>query len=150
MRANAHASVILLSFATVSAAYEFVDYSTTTLDSYDKSLLDKNQNIRNDLQDAHNLRVGAEFRLKSAYFRGGIQYLMSPYVDTRNNAEEWIYSAGFGVRTKAAFFDLSYSRGNKSQVYSLYTPGGSAPESSYTSIDKVYANNLLITVGLKF
>ena len=150
MRASMQASVILFKMATFSAAYEWVDYSAARLDAYDDKFIDENQRIRNEFQDAHNLRAGAELRVSSAYFRGGIQYLMSPFADDRNNAREWIYSGGFGVRTSRAFFDLSYARGNRSEVYGLYDPGSSAPETSYTAINKVNPNNLMLTLGLRF
>jgi hypothetical protein len=150
MRASMQASVILFKMATFSASYEWVDYSAARLDAYDDKFIDENQRIRNEFQDAHNLRAGAELRLSSAYFRGGVQYLMSPFADDRNNAREWIYSGGFGVRTKKAFFDLSYARGNRSEVYGLYDPGNSAPETSYTAVNRINPNNLMLTLGLRF
>ncbi len=150
MRANAHASVILFKIATLSAAYEYVDYSSARLDAHDDKFFEENDRIRNDFQASHNLRTGAELRISSFYFRGGIQYLASPYADPGNNAEEWIYSTGLGVRTKGAFFDISYSRGNRSEVYGLYYPGNSALESSYISINQINPNNLMVTLGLRF
>ncbi|MEN8155311.1 MAG: hypothetical protein ABFS10_00035 [Bacteroidota bacterium] len=150
MRANAHASVILFKIATLSAAYEYVDYSAARLDARDDKFFEENDRIRNNYQASHNLRTGAELRISAVYFRGGIQYLMSPYADPRNNADEWIYSTGLGVRSKGAFFDISYSRGNRSEVYGLYYPGSSVPESSYTSVNQINPNNLMLTMGLRF
>ncbi|MFH0755828.1 MAG: hypothetical protein V2B15_00900 [Bacteroidota bacterium] len=150
MKVNAHASVILFKMATVSAAYEYMDYSAARLDSYNDRFLTENENIRNNLREVHNLRAGAEVRIDLLYFRTGVQYLMSPYADPRNDAREWIWSGGLGVRTKAAFIDISYSRGNRTEVYGLYSPGNSVPESSFTSINQVNPNNLLLTMGLRF
>jgi hypothetical protein len=147
MRTNVHASVILFGMATFSAAYEYVDYSTARLDAYDDKFVDENDRIRQDLQAAHNIKAGAEVRLQLFYFRGGLQYLMSPYIDSRNNAEAWIYSAGFGVRTKAAFFDMSYSHGNHTDIYGLYS---FEPGTNEVSVIDVNANNLMVTIGLKF
>jgi hypothetical protein len=147
MRTNVHASVILFGMATFSAAYEYVDYSTARLDAYDDKFVDENNRIRQDLQAAHNIKAGAEVRLQLFYFRGGLQYLMSPYIDSRNNAEAWIYSAGFGVRTKAAFFDMSYSHGNRTDIYGLYS---FEPGTNEVSVIDVNANNLMVTIGLKF
>ena len=146
MRINAHASAILLKMATISVAYEYVDYSSARLDAYDDKFLEENDRIRQDLQAAHNLRAGAELRIESVYFRGGIQYLMSPYADPRNNAEEFIYSGGMGVRAKRAFLDVSYSRGNRDEVYGLYSP---LPGINEVSINQVNPNNLMVTLGLK-
>lgn len=147
MRVNAHASVILFKMATISAGYEYVDYSAARLDAYDDKFLAENEHIRRELQEAHNLKAGAELRMQMFYFRGGFQYLMSPFADPRNDAEEFIYSGGLGVRAKKAFFDLSYSRGNRTDIYGLYSP---TPGTSEVSLNEVHHNNLMFTVGLKF
>ncbi len=52
--------------------------------------------LSRDLQAVNNFKAGAELRINSVYFRGGFQYLASPYADSRNNAEEFIYSGGIG------------------------------------------------------
>jgi hypothetical protein len=147
MRANVHASAILFKLATFSVSYEYVDYASARLEAYSDKFLEENDRIRQDLQAAHNLRAGAEMRLGSFYLRGGVQYLMSPYADSRNNAELYIYSGGMGVRTKGAFFDLSYSRGNTTEVYGLYAP---TPGTNEVSINQLNPNNLMATVGLRF
>jgi hypothetical protein len=150
MRVNAHASVILGKAATISAAYEYVDYTRARLDAYSDKFIEENNNIRSSYQAVHCLSAGGEVRISALYLRTGMQYLRSPYRDPRNNAEQWIISGGIGFRTKHAFFDTSYSRGNRNEVYGLYDPGNGAQESSYISNLKINPNNLLFTVGLKF
>lgn len=150
MKANAHASVILFKVATISAAYEYVDYSSARLDAYDDKFIEENNVIRSEYKDVHNLKAGAELRLGTLYLRGGMQYLGSPYTDTRNDAGQFIFSGGMGIRTSAAFFDVSYSRGGYSEVYGLYYPGNGYPESGYTSYNQINPNNLMFTVGLRF
>ncbi len=130
MKVNAHASLILFKMATMSAAYEYVDYSAARLDSYNDRFVDENQSISDNLQEAHNLKAGAEVRVQSVYFRGGLQYLMSPYADERNNAKEWIYSGGLGVRTKDAFFDISLLQGKPVRGIWPLCPANGAPETS--------------------
>ncbi|MCK5136093.1 MAG: hypothetical protein KAR19_09930 [Bacteroidales bacterium] len=144
---NAHASVILFKMATFSAEYEYVDYSSSRLDAYDYKFFDENDRIRQDFQAAHNLKAGAEVRLGTLYLRAGTQYLMSPFTDTRNNAEIWIYSGGIGVRTKSAFFDISYSHSSQSEVYGMYA---FEPGSNEVAINQVNGNNLMFTLGFKF
>ena len=72
---------------------------------------------------------------------------MSPFTDSRNNAESWIYSGGFGIRTARAYFDISYSHSTRSEVYGMYsyTPGANE-----VSLNEINANNLMFTVGFKF
>ncbi len=149
MKYYAHASLLLFRIATISAAYEYTDYSSAELTAYDyyDAFSEENSNIRQDFQVVNNLKAGAELRINSVYFRGGLQYLMSPFSDSRNNAEEFIYSCGIGIRTKAIIFDMSYSYGLNEQVYSLYSPSQGVNE---VSINQVNPNNIMVTIGLKF
>ncbi len=146
-RASANASLILFRLATISAGYEYVDYSSARLDAYDYKFIDENDEIRQGFQTAHNLKAGAEIRLNSLYLRGGTQYLMSPFTDSRNDADTWVYSAGFGVRTQNIYFDMSYSHSSRSEVYGMYAY---APGANEVSINEVNGNNMMITVGFKF
>ncbi|MCK4749041.1 MAG: hypothetical protein KAT15_18440, partial [Bacteroidales bacterium] len=146
-RANAHASVILFKMATFSAGYEYVDYSSARLDAYDYKFFDENDRIRQDFQATHNIKAGAEIRLNTLYFRGGMQYMRSPFSDSRNNAESWILGGGLGIRTKSAFFDLSYTHSGRSDVYGLYA---FEPGTNEVAINQVNGNNLMLTVGFKF
>ena len=147
MKVNAHASLILFRMATLSAAYELTDYSAARLEAYSNAFSEENSRISQNYQVVHNLKAGAEIRISSVYFRGGLQYLMSPYTDPQNNAEEIIYSCGIGVRSKNMFFDMSYAYGNKEEVYSLYSP---APGVNEVSINQVNRNNFMVTMGFKF
>jgi len=146
-RINANASVILFKMATVSLGYEYVDYASSRLDAYDYQFFDENDRIRNDFRDTHNLKAGAEFRLGSLYLRGGAQYLMSPYADTRNNAEMWILGGGLGVRMNGMYFDVSYSHSSYDEVYGMYAY---KPGFNEVSLNNINGNNLMFTVGFKF
>jgi len=146
-RANANVSVILLKLATISGGYEYVDYASARLDASDYKFFDENDAIRHDLQAAHNFRFGTEVRFNSLYIRGGAQYLMSPFTDNRNKADQWIYGGGLGFRTNGTFFDISYTHANHSEVYGMYAY---QPGSNEVSINRVNNNNLMITLGFKF
>ena len=146
-RANAHASVILFKMATLSAGYEFVDYSSARLDAYYYAFFDENDRIRQDFQAVHSLKAGSEVRLGSLYLRAGTQYLMSPFNDSRNDASMWIYSGGLGLRTNGVFFDISYTHSGMSEVYGMYA---FQPGSNEVSLNQVNGNNLMCTIGLKF
>ncbi len=146
-RVNANASVILFKMATISAGYEYVDYGTAQLDAYDYRFFDENDRIRQDFRDVHNLKAGVELRLGSFYMRGGAQYLMSPYTDQRNDAESWILSTGLGIRSRAFFFDVSYSHSALDEVYGMYAY---RPGFNEVSLNSINGNNLMMTVGFKF
>ncbi len=146
-RANAHASVILFKLATLSASYEFVDYTTARLDAYDYRFIDENDEIRRGFQAAHNLRAGAEVRLESIYLRAGGQHLMSPFSDAMNNAQTWIYSGGLGYRSSKFYFDLSYSYSTRTDVMGMYAY---RPGMNEVAINEVKGHNAMATFGFKF
>lgn len=149
MKYSAHASIILFRLATFSAAYEYVDYASASLKAYDyyDTFSEENAAIREDLQAVSNVKAGAEVRINPVYFRAGFQYLMSPFSDSRNNAEQMIYSAGIGIRTRDYFMDMSYSYGRNEQAYSLYSPAEGVNE---VSVNQLARNNIMVTFGLKF
>jgi len=146
-RANANASLILFKIASISAGYEYVDYSNARLDAYDYKFIDENDEIRRSFQAAHNVRAGAEVRLNSLYLRAGGQHLMSPFTDTRNNADSWIYSGGIGFRSKKFYVDLSYSHSTRTDVLGMYSY---RPGINEVAINTVNGNNAMATVGFKF
>ena len=147
LRVDANASVILAKLATLSFGYEYVDYGNATLDAYDYNFYDENTQISEDLRSVNNFMAGAEFRFSSLYLRGGAQYYASPYTDTRNNAESWVYSGGIGVRSKMGYFDISYSHSNKTDVYGMYSP---QPGVNEVSLNEINGNNIICTLGFKF
>ncbi len=147
LRVDANASLILFKLATISLGYEYVDYGSAKLDAYDYRFQDENTNISQNLKAVNNFMAGAEFRFSTFYLRGGAQYYGSPYSDTRNNAERWIYSAGFGVRSKLGYFDISYSRSNKTDVYGMYSY---EPGLNEVSLNEINGNNIICTLGVKF
>ena len=146
-RANANASLILLKMATLSLGYEYVDYSSARLDAYDYEFFDENDRIRQDFRPAHNLKMGAEFRMNTLYFRGGAQYLRSPFTDSRNDARTWILGGGLGIRTNSTFFDISYTHSGRQDVYGMYA---FEPGTNEVAINQVNGNNLMLTLGFKF
>jgi hypothetical protein len=146
-RANVNASLILFRIATFSAGYEYVDYSTNKLDAYDYKFIDENDQIRQDMQAAHNVNAGAELRIESLYLRAGAKYMMSPFSDERNNAETFIYTGGIGIRTKQVVFDVSYSYANRTEVHALYA---FEPGTNEVSINDISNHNLMFTLGYKF
>jgi hypothetical protein len=147
LRVNANASLILFKLATISLSYEYVDYASATLDAYDYKFFDENTQISEDLTAVNNLMAGVEMRFGTFYLRGGAQYYSSPYSDTRNNAESWVYSGGLGVRARMGYLDISYSHSNKNEVYGMYSY---EPGFNEVSLNEINGNNVMITMGFKF
>jgi len=146
-RVNANASLILFKMATISLGYEYVDYKASELKGYDYNFFDENNNISQNFKAVNNLMGGVELRYNLFYLRGGMQYLMSPYSDTRNDAESWVYTGGFGVRTAQLYFDMSYSHANRNEVYGMYAY---QPGVNQVSLNEINSNNIMFTVGFRF
>jgi len=147
LRVDANASLILFKLATISFGYEYVDYGSAKLDAYDYNFFDENNQISQDLRAVNNFMAGAEFRFSTFYLRGGLQYYSSPYTATNNNTESWVYSGGFGVRSKLGYFDISYTHSNKTDVYGMYSY---EPGLNEVSLNEINGNNIICTLGFKF
>jgi len=146
-RFSGGAAVILGKMAVISAGYEYVDYSASRLNAYDYKFFDENDQIRTAYKSTHNLKAGAEVRLSNFYLRAGTRYNMSPYVDSRVNAESWMFTGGLGMRTSNVYFDVSYAHSAYSEVYGLYAY---EPGMYEYSLNDLKRNNLVFTVGFKF
>ncbi len=146
-RASVQASLILFKMATISAAYEYVDYSSARLDAYDYKFFDENDRIREDFQSTHNISAGAELRMGVLYVRAGTRYLMSPFSDPRNDADVWVYAGGLGVRNDRISFDVGFTHARTSEVYGLYAI---EPGVNEVSLNDIRRNNLMCTLGFRF
>jgi hypothetical protein len=124
-----------------------VDYASATLSANDYAFYDENTQISQDLRSVSNFMAGTELRFNTVYLRGGAQYYGSPYSDTRNNAETWVFSGGLGVRSKMGYFDISYSHSNRNEVYGMYSYEPGLKEISHNEIN---GNNIICTLGVKF
>lgn len=135
--------------ALISADYEFVDYTTAKLsrgsDGYDFS--GENEDLRAELRSAGNLRLGAEVRLGTVYFRGGLSHHGSSYSDgTLNETADYNgYSAGIGYRQPGFFIDFSYAGLIHAENYLMY-PDAWLEAAVIDTHDKFIS----ATVGLKF
>lgn len=149
-RASASAAVLIGSLGMVSAEYEYVDYSTSDLDSPGYKFINENMAISQDFRDVHNFKAGAELRLNPLYIRAGAQYNMNPFSDSRNGSDMWVYSGGLGFRTGKTYIDISYSLRTWSELYSLYQYQPELEEGFERSVNEYKAANMMMTLGYKF
>ncbi len=135
----------------ISAEYEFVDYgmakfSRVDEDDYDYSL--KNQEIKNTLTSASNIRVGAEARLNRLYFRGGYSYYGKAYKtgDINENSTYNAYSGGIGFREQNIYVDFGYTHLSNTKNYILYSTENDTPVSN----NNLNRNVFTVSFGYKF
>ena len=139
-------------FALLSADYEFVDYSTARFfnsgDTYDYS--DKNDNIKNTLGSASNIRLGAEFRISKLYLRTGYGYYGKAFRpgEDNENLDYRSLSFGTGFREQNISIDFAYTRYNNAQKYVMY-PLESSYDPAVANISTIQ-NMFSLTFGYRF
>jgi hypothetical protein len=132
-------------YGTISADYEFVDYSQARLSSKTYDFADENQNIMENYTATHNIKVGAEVVLGLFSIRGGYAIYGSPYKASADNGKRTAISAGFGIIDKGYFIDFGY-------VYTISKDNYNLFNANYIDAakNKYSANSFLITMGFKF
>lgn len=145
MKAIGSIAVQIGQYGTVSADYEFVDYSEARLRSKTEKYFDQNDLIQSKYTAANNLRFGAEAVLGLFSIRGGYAIYGSPYKSGLNDAKRTAITGGFGIIDKNYFIDFAYVYSKSNENYYLYNLDGMNP----ASLEKV-TQNFLITLGFKF
>jgi hypothetical protein len=109
-KAIGSAAVIFGKSLILSADLEYIDYSKMRMRSSMADFDDQNDLIREVYSNTMNVKTGAEIRMGSLYFRGGLAYFGSPYAKTEENSDAFRmnYSCGFGIRDDKFFFDVAY------------------------------------------
>jgi hypothetical protein len=143
-------------YALLSADYEYVDYRLAQFSkaSDDYNYSNENQDIKNILKSASNLKFGAEFRIKNVYLRGGYSNYGKAFSKGEINQDQNynIISGGIGMRQQNFYFDLAYSaRLSKSNYIMYYVPSSWAPAVSLepASIQN-NKSSFTATIGFKF
>jgi len=142
LRALGSLGIIIGNYGFISADYEYIDYSTASLNSYDYDFFSENNTLRTDLRAASNWRFGAEFKYNVFAFRVGSSYYGSPYEGETTRGARMGYSGGIGIREKGYFLDFSYNHLRTEDNYYLY--GTAMAENKY------YTNQFLATLGFRF
>ena len=138
--------------AMLSADYEYLDYSAghfyQTGDGYDYT--DKNNDIRNSLKSASNIRLGGELRLKNLYLRSGYGYYGKPFkADSDNsNLDYRTLSCGLGFRERRVSVDLGFTNFKSQQRTFMYQLDSSYDPADYQLTTT--KNLITLTLGYKF
>jgi len=140
-------AITLGKIGLISMDYERVDYTKAKLNSREYDFFNENDAIKGIYKAVNHFRVGGEFRLGTAYLRGGYAFSQSPYISTEPNtkANLNVFSAGLGMRSRFMFVDFGYSLSNIEEVYYMYIP-----QMINGSKNKSAGNNMIVTVGYKF
>lgn len=149
-RTSLSAALVLSKLGIISAEYEYVDYSSSDLNSPGYKFIDENLAISKDFGVAHNLKAGVEVKLNPVYLRAGAQYYMNPFADKRNGSDIFVYGGGIGFRSDKTFIDIAYTYKTRKELYGLYIYAPEFEDGFEKSVNKYHASNIMITLGYKF
>lgn len=94
----------------ISVDYSIKDYSNTKFKpTNDAGFRGVNNDISNQLTNAGELRVGAEYKIKQLSLRGGYRFEGSPYKNGTTIGDLNSYSGGLGYSFGSTKLDLAYS-----------------------------------------
>ena len=94
----------------ISIDYAIKDYSNTKFKPTDDAgFRGLNSDISNQLTNAGELRIGAEYKIKQLSIRGGYRFEESPYKNATTIGDLTSYSGGLGYNFGSTKLDLAYS-----------------------------------------
>lgn len=145
-RAVGGISAVIAKKGIISADYEFVDYSSARLGSNDYGYVSENKDIKNNLTQTGNIRVGGELRLDPFALRAGVAYLGNPYRSGINKGGALNYSFGGGVRGDGYFLDVAYVLSTqKDNDYYMYNPEIVGPARLGLA-----SSSVMVTIGIRY
>lgn len=128
----------------ISLDYSVKDYGsikfTPENDTYYRSL---NSQMSNTLNNASELRIGAEYKIKQWSLRGGYRYEQSPYKNKTTIGDLTGYSGGFGYNFGSTKLDLAYSYAQRDTQQGFFSQG-------LTDGAKINTTNNNVSVTLMF
>lgn len=145
-KALGSAALIFGKHGLISFDYEFVDYSSMSMQAVDYLFVDENNQIANIYGIAHNLKAGGEFNMGPLVLRAGYAYYGSAFEDSQANKDAFnsIISGGVGFRSKVLFVDFTTKYSKQNEYYYLY---GSLD--SQSSLEKKQIS-YITSIGFKF
>ena len=135
-RVNGSAAFIFGNFGMITADYEYVDYSSVRLSSYEYDYTEYNRFLSETFKPTMNLRLGTEWRYQNLCFRGGCSFYGSPYGISSNDYRRNSLSCGIGYTQHFMTIDFAYSYTLQNHEYNLY--------SQYTNYYNEIAPDLIV------
>jgi hypothetical protein len=145
-RAVGSLGFVLDKIGMLNVEYEYINYSTASLNSHPNVFGDINTSIHNNYKATGNIKIGAEVRLDPVAFRVGYALYGSPYKSGDNaNATRSSYTFGIGYRRQVFYIDAAYVFSKYSEKNYLYDSALLDPvATTYKS------SSFMITCGWRF
>ncbi|WP_374400856.1 OmpP1/FadL family transporter [Flavobacterium sp.] len=130
----------------ISIDYMRKDFCNTKFKPTNNSFYNElNQQMKTELKNAFELRVGGEFRIKEISFRGGYRFEESPYKSNYSIGDLNGFSAGMGYNFPASRLDLAYSHDQRTTNEAFVTSGMNDAARIQTK-----SNNVTLTYSINF
>ncbi|MCU4188529.1 transporter [Flavobacterium sp. HXWNR29] len=130
----------------ISIDYAMKDYSNTkfkpTSDSFYRNL---NTQMNNQLNNAYELRIGGEYKIKQWSVRGGYRFEESPYKVDYAMGDLTGYSAGLGYNFGESRLDLAYANDHRNYNLAFISSG-----MNDTARIRTTNNNVTLTYSINF
>ena len=104
-----------------------------------------NTQMKNELQDTYELRLGGEYKIKKWSIRSGYRYEQSPYKVDLAFGDLFSYSGGLGYNFGNSKLDISYTNEHRARTEALLTSG-----LTDAARIKNYNNNVTLTYVVNF
>jgi len=105
----------------ISVDYTYKDFKNIKYSG--GNFTNTNTNFSNDYRNTHALNIGTEWRFDNLSVRGGYHYEKDPNLllgSNTNNDNVQGFSAGLGYNFGNMKIDLSYSKSNNNEYYTIY------------------------------
>lgn len=142
------AGVILGKSGLITAEVEYANYANTRYyyEGFHEEEAEVNDQIRQSLQSAIDLRLGGEAAFGIFRLRGGLEMKQSAIVN--DNTIGTSYALGAGIRAKGVFLDIAYKN---ALTKSTYVPYRNFEEANDQLVDlDTERGNIALTVGFRF
>ncbi|CAM1334016.1 OmpP1/FadL family transporter [Tenacibaculum aestuariivivum] len=127
----------------ISVDYTYKDYTNTKFSGGNFS--EQNTAFANNYQNTQILNIGTEWRFDKMSIRGGYHYEKNPNLLLGGNTNKDNisgFSTGLGYNFGNTKFDLSYSKRENKQFYTVYNTGDLTVNKNTTSISGTLTFNL--------
>ncbi len=135
----------------ISADVDWVDYSSSKLNSNDFNEGPDNEAIKRIYTSTLNYRIGAEYKINTFRLRGGYSYFGDPYSDSSFDRSTQQISGGVGMKVKNLSIDFALVNRKFNSLYSSYQviDSNGSNFGPLTEIENNLINGVL-TVGFSF
>jgi long-subunit fatty acid transport protein len=150
MRISGGATFFVGKSGFISADIDYVDYSSSRINSRDFNPNQDNQAIRNSFGSALNYRIGGEYRYNIWRVRAGYAYYGDPFTNQILDRSTSQITGGLGVRLNKMYVDFALSSLQFNRLYNSFPIINNGRNEGPISEIRNTMTNGMLTVGFNF